>query len=413
MANTTLTASVVAKTALAILENELGVIKTLHRAHEEEFSNRVNGYKVGDTISIRRPADFTVRTGATLSTQDVIEGKTTLTIDQQIGVDFQFTSTDLTLSVENMAERIMKPAMSNIVNYVTNDCLTTMYKGVYNWVGTPGQTVNSFADFAKAPERLDEMSVPMSDRTCVLSPADQWAMLGSQTGLYIQGAANSAYREGDLGTIGGVRTMMSQVVPTHTVGPLGGTPLVNGATQNVSYDTAKNTWTQSLITDGWTASAASRLKAGDVFTIAGVYMVNAKTKATTTILQQFVVTADVSSDGSGNLTATISPPIITSGPHQTCSAAPADNAALTVLGTAATGYKQNIAYHKNTMALAIVPLEMPQAAYNGARESYKGMSVRVIPIYDGTNDISKWRLDMLYGRKVIDPRVATRLSGTA
>ena len=413
MANTTLTASVVAKTALAILENELGVIKTLHRAHEEEFSNRVNGYKVGDEISIRRPADFTVRTGATLSTQDVIEGKTTLKIDQQIGVDFQFTSSDLTLSVENMAERIMKPAMSNIVNYVTNDCLTTMYKGVYNWVGTPGQTVNSFADFAKAPERLDEMSVPMSDRTCVLSPADQWAMLGSQTGLYIQGAANSAYREGDLGTIGGVRTMMSQVVPTHTVGPLGGTPLVNGATQNVSYDTAKNTWTQSLITDGWTASAASRLKAGDVFTIAGVYMVNAKTKATTTILQQFVVTADVSSDGSGNLTATISPPIITSGPHQTCSAAPADNAALTVVGTAATGYKQNIAYHKNTMALAIVPLEMPQAAYNGARESYKGMSVRVIPIYDGTNDISKWRLDLLYGRKVIDPRLATRLSGTA
>lgn len=413
MPNTTLTASVVAKTALAILENELGVIKTLHRAHEEEFSNRVNGYKVGDEISIRRPADFTVRTGATLSTQDVIEGKTTLKIDQQIGVDFQFTSSDLTLSVENMAERIMKPAMSNIVNYVTNDCLTTMYKGVYNWVGTPGQTVNSFADFAKAPERLDEMSVPMSDRTCVLSPADQWAMLGSQTGLYIQGAANSAYREGDLGTIGGVRTMMSQVVPTHTVGPLGGTPLVNGATQNVSYDTAKNTWTQSLITDGWTASAASRLKAGDVFTIAGVYMVNAKTKATTTILQQFVVTADVSSDGSGNLTATISPPIITSGPHQTCSAAPADNAALTVVGTAATGYKQNIAYHKNTMALAIVPLEMPQAAYNGARESYKGMSVRVIPIYDGTNDISKWRLDLLYGRKVIDPRLATRLSGTA
>lgn len=413
MANTTLTASVVAKTALAILENELGVIKTMHRAHEEEFSNRVNGYKVGDEISIRRPADFTVRTGATLSTQDVIEGKTTLKIDQQIGVDFQFTSTDLTLSVENMAERIMKPAMSNIVNYVTNDCLTTMYKGVYNWVGTPGQTVNSFADFAKAPERLDEMSVPMSDRTCVLSPADQWAMLGSQTALYIQGAANSAYREGDLGTIGGVRTMMSQVVPTHTVGPLGGTPLVNGATQNVSYDTAKNTWTQSLITDGWTASAASRLKAGDVFTIAGVYMVNAKTKTTTTILQQFVVTADVSSDGSGNLTATISPPIITSGAHQTCSAAPADNAALTVLGTAATGYKQNIAYHKNTMALAIVPLEMPQAAYNGARESYKGMSVRVIPIYDGTNDISKWRLDLLYGRKVIDPRLATRLSGTA
>lgn len=412
MANTTLTASVVAKTALAILENELGVIKTLHRAHEEEFSNRVNGYKIGDTISIRRPADFTVRSGATLSTQDVIEGKTTLTIDQQIGVDFQFTSTDLTLSVENMAERIMKPAMSNLINYMTNDLLTQMYRGIYNWVGTPGQVVNSFADFALAPQRLDEMAVPQDNRTCVLSPADQWGMLGSQTALYLQGPAGGAYRNGELGMIGGVNTMMSQVVPTHTVGPLGGTPLINGAAQNVTYDTAKNTWAQSLITDGWTAAAANRLKQGDVFTIANVFMVNPKTKATTNILQQFVVNADVSSDAGGNLTANISPPIVTSGPYHTVSAAPADNAAITVLGTASTGYKQNMAYHKNAMALAIVPLEMPQAAYNGSRESYKGMSVRVIPIYDGTNDVSKWRLDLLYGRKVIDPRVAVRLSGT-
>lgn len=412
MANTTLTASVVAKTALAILENELAVIKTMHRAHEEEFSNRVNGYKIGDTISIRRPADFTVRSGATLSTQDVIEGKTTLTIDQQIGVDFQFTSTDLTLSVENMAERIMKPAMSSLVNYMTNDVLTQMYRGVYNWVGTPGQTINSFADFALAPQRLDEMAVPQDNRTSVLSPADQWGMIGSQTALYIQGAANSAYRNGELGMIGGINTMMSQVVPTHTVGPLGGTPLVNGASQNVTYDTAKNTWSQSLITDGWTAAAASRVKQGDVFTIANVFMVNPKTKATTSILQNFVINTDGSSDGSGNLTLSISPPIITSGPHQTVSAAPADNAAMTMFGTASTGYRQNMAYHKNTMALAIVPLEMPQAAYNGSRESYKGMSVRVIPIYDGTNDISKWRLDLLYGRKVIDPRLATRVSGT-
>jgi hypothetical protein len=203
---------------------------------------------------------------------------------------------------------------------------------------------------------------------------------------------------------------MNQMAPTHTVGPLGGTPLINGASQNVTYDTAKNTWTQSLITDGWTAAAASRVKEGDVFTIANVYMVNPKTKASTGILQQFIVTADGSSDAGGNLTMTISPPMITSGPYQTVNAAAADNAALTFVGTASTAYTQNLVYHKNTLALAMVPLEMPAAAYGGHRETYKGLSVRVIPIYDGTNDISKWRLDLLYGRKVIDPRLATRLT---
>lgn len=413
MANTTLTADVIAKEALAILENELGVLNTFHRAHEDEFDKSVNGYKIGDTVSIRRPADFTVRTGATLATQDVIEGKVALTIDQQKGVDFQFSSTDLTLKINDLSERVIRPAMSSIINNVAEDCFSQFYRGVYNWVGTPGQTINSNQDFIKAPERLDEMATPQERRCAAFTPSDHWGLVGAQTNLYNDGLVREAYAKGELKRLAGVDTYMSQVMPTHTVGAHAGTPLVNGASQNVTYDTAKNSWSQSLVTDGWSNSVTGVLKAGDVFTLADVFMVNPKTKAATPILQQFVVTADADSDGSGNATLTISPAIITSGPHQTVDAAPADNAGITVVGTASTGYRQNLVYHKNAFALAMVPMEMPQAAYNGSRRSYKGMSVRVIPIYDGTNDISKWRLDLLYGRKLIDPRLATRASGTA
>jgi hypothetical protein len=414
MANTTLTADIVAKAALPILENELGWVNQLYRSPEEEFNKNVNGYKIGDTLSVRRPADFTVRSGATLSTQDVIEGKTTITIDQQIGVDFQFSSTDLTLKVEDMATRIIKPAMSSIVNYMANDLATQMYTGFYNWVGTAGETVNSYADFAKGPERLDELATPMDGRLALLSPADHWGLLGSQTALYNGSLVSSAYTKGSLGEIGGVATYMSQVVPSHTTGSRdNSTPLTDGIDQNVTYDTAKNTWTQSLVTDGWDSSAT--ITAGDVFTIDGVYMVNPKTKASTGILQQFVVTAAVTADETitNDTTLTISPPIIISGPHQTVTySGTTDGRTITNVGTASTAYKQNMVFHKNAMALAVVPMEMPAAAYGAARESYKGLSVRVIPIYDGTNDISKWRLDLLYGRKLIDPRVGTRLSGT-
>ena len=414
MANTTLTASVVAKAALAILDNELGWLKKLYRAHESEFSNRVNGYKIGDTLNIRRPADFTVRDGATLSTQDVIEGKTQLTIDKQIGVDFQFTSADLTLDVTDMAERIMKPAMTNIINFMANDVATQMYQGAYNWVGTPGNELSSYAEFALGPERLDEMAVPMTDRCALLSPADHWGLLGNQTGLYIENVARDAYRNGSLGMIGGVDTYMSQVTPTHTTGARDATtPLTDGVDQDVTYDTAKDTWTQTLITDGWDSSTT--IAKGDVFTLDGVYMVNPKTKSSTGILQQFVSTTAVTANETttADTTLTISPPIILSGPHQTVTlsgVATTDGLTITPVGTASTAYKQNMVFHKNAMALAIVPLEMPQAAYNGARESYKDMSVRVVPIYDGTNDISKWRLDLLYGRKLVDPRLITRLS---
>lgn len=419
MANTTLTADIVAKTALAILENELGVIGQLYRAHEEEFSGNVNGYKVGDTISIRRPADFTVRTGATMNLQDVIEGKVTLTVDQQIGVDFSFSSTDLTLKMDDLAERVMKPAMSNIINYMANDVLSNMYKRVYNYVGTPAPSVNSFSDFAKAPERLDEMAVPMSERIGALSPADYWGLVGAQTALYAPALIESAYKTGRLPNVGGVDLYMSQVVPSHTTGArtnAAGPGQTNGASQQVTYDTAKNTWTQTLLTNNHPTTAT--WKEGDVLTLEGCYMVNPKTKASTGILQQFVVTADATANATtaSNTTLTISPPIIFSGPHQTVTlsgVSSTDDLTITNVGTASTAYKQNMVFHKNTMALAVVPMEMPAAAVGGARRSYKGFSCRVIPIYDGINDVSKWRLDLLYGRKPIDPRLATRLSGTA
>ncbi|POR52401.1 P22 phage major capsid protein family protein [Bosea psychrotolerans] len=411
MANTTLTPSIVAKTAVRILENELVMAGMVYRGYEDEFDKKVNGYSAGDTITIRKPTDFTVRDGAVMASQDVTEGRTTITVDKQKGVDFAFTSKELTLNIDELAERVIKPAMVQLANQIDLDVMAE-YKNVPNWVGTPGQTVDAFADFAKAPTRMDLGAVPQDMRSGVLSPTDYWAMAGSQTALYMQNVAQGAYRKGRIGEIGGIDTYMSQNVPTHIVGPLGGTPLVNGAAQGVAYAAVKDTGTQSLVTDGWTAAAAARVKAGDVFTIAGVFDVNPVTKATLPHLKMFVAKADASSDASGNATLTISPPIITSGAFQTVSAAPADNAAMTFFGTAGTGYAQNLVFHKNAFALVVVPLVKPPGAVDVSRETYKNINARVIPVYDGTNDKSAWRLDILYGVKTVDPRLAVRLSGS-
>lgn len=413
MSNTVLTPTIIAKEATMILENQLGMAKSVYRGYEAEFSNSVNGYRVGDTVTIKKPTDFTVRDGATASIQDVTEGSTSITVNKQKGIDFQFSSVELSLDIKELSERVIKPAMIQLANQVDRD-LMALYANVPQWVGTPGQTINSFADFALAPQRMDTTAVPMEGRSAFLSPSDHWGLLGNQTGLYVERIANDAYRNGSLGKIGGVDTFMSQNIPTHTVGVATGTPKVNGASQNVTYAASKDTGTQSLITDGWTNSTTGILKAGDVFTISGVYDVNPVTKATLPHLKQFVVTADADSGATtGPATLTIAPAIITSGAFQTVSAAPADNADITVLGTGGTGYAQNLVFHKNAFALAMVPLVSPPGAVDVARESYKGTSVRIIPYYDGTNDVSKWRADILYGVKTVDPRLAVRLSGTA
>lgn len=412
MANSVKTVSMIAKEATMILENELVMKKLVYDGYQEEFSKNPNGYKIGSTITIRKPTDFTVRNGAIALSQDVVEGSTSIVVNTQQGIDFQFTSQELTLDMNDLAERAIRPAMVQLANAIDLN-LMSLYKAVPNLVGAPGQTINSFSDFYAGVQRMDELSVPMDQRSALLAPADNAAMIGSQTALYINGPAASAYRQGDLGTVGGIPTFSSNNVPTHTVGVATGAPLINGVNQDVTYALSKDTGTQTLITDGWTATIAGILKAGDIITIANVFAVNPVTKATQSFLRQFTVVADANSGAGGATTLTISPAIIASGAFQNCSAAPADNAAIVVAtGASNTGYRQNMLFHKNAFAFVSVPLEAPQGAVNVSRQSYKGINVRVVPYYDGTNDISKWRLDILYGFKAIDPRLAVRMYGT-
>lgn len=416
MANSVQTIDTIATAAVAILDNELVMAKQVYRGLESEFSGNINGFEKGDTVSMRRPTDFTVREGAVSVNQDIVEAKVALTVDTQLGIDFGFTSKELTLDIKELSERVIKPAMVQLANKVDQEVMS-LYKFVPNWVGTPGQTINSFADFAKAPERLDELAVP-TERSAVLSPADHWGLLGSQSALYIQDAAKGAYRQGSLGPIAGVDTYMSQNVPTHTVGVWAGTTIaVDGAVTaaSVSYANVKDTMLQTITVDGFSASSPA-VAAGDVFEIADAFAVNPVTKAALPFKRQFTVISTANASGN-QVDITFYPAMIWSGPFQNVAVKAGvtdlDGKVVTPVGTDSTGYRQNLVFHKNAFALAIVPMVSPPGATEVSRKTYKGTSVRLIPTYDGTNDRSNFRLDLLLGTKAIDPRLATRISGSA
>src|SRR5688500_19078901 len=118
MSNTTLTADIIAKAAVSVLENECVMANLVYRGYEEEFTKKVNGYEIGESISIKRPTDFTVRDGRIAAIQDVVEGKFTLTVDKFKGVDFKFTSEELTLQIGDLGERVMKPALVQLGNQI-------------------------------------------------------------------------------------------------------------------------------------------------------------------------------------------------------------------------------------------------------------------------------------------------------
>lgn len=412
MSNTTLTADIIAKEAVMILENELVMANLVHRGYEDEFDKKVNGYTVGETVSIRRPADFTVRTGEVAAVQDVVEGKTTFTVNKVAGVDFKFSSVDLTLKIGDLSERVMKPALVQLANKVDLDVMS-LYKKVPRHVTIPSGGIDSFADFALAPKLMDTCSIPMGDRAAVLTPGDTWNMLGSQTALYIQEAAKGAYREGRLGKIGGVDTYMSQNIPVHTTGSRTGTDAIAASFTGDTWEATKNT-NQSTINIGSMSGATVTLNAGDTLTIADVYDVNPVTKERLPHLKQFVVVNNEVASGSAIAACEVSPAIIPSGAQQTVAFASGttdiNTKTVTYQGAASTGYSQNLFFHKNAFGLVMVPMVKPPGAVDVGRRTYKGTSVRVIPYYDGTNNVSNWRLDILYGIQCIDPRLAVRAS---
>lgn len=402
MANTILTPTMILREALRILTNELAFTRNVNREYDSNFAKK--GAKIGNTANVRKPNRYVTSKGATLVNQDTTEESVSIVMDQQAHVGVNFTSVDLTLSLDDFSKRILKPAIATIANTVDFEGLS-LYKDIYNLVGTPGTTPATAAALLGVGQRMDEEAVPRDgDRFAIVNPAANAALIdGLKTLFNPSGNLSTQFQKGMMGNnVLGFGTIgMDQNVNVHTVGPLGGTPLVNGANQTGS----------TLATKGWTAAAAARLKKGDVFTLAGVYAVNPQNRQSTGILRQFVVTENFSSAADGTGAVSIYPAIVTSGAKQTVTGSPADNAAITVVGTANANYPMNLGYHKDAFTLVTADLEMPSGVDFSARESYEGISMRIIRQYDINNDKFPCRIDILYGWKTIYPELACRLIG--
>jgi hypothetical protein len=396
MANTILTPTAVTREALRVLHQKLNFVGSITREYDDSFARQ--GAKIGDTLKVRLPTQFPVRTGPTLSAVDITESTIDLKVQTQKGVDMNFTSVDLTMNLDDFSERILEPAMSVLAANIEADAMT-MYKDVYNQVDNQTQAA-SFTKVLQGRKILVDNLAPLNGRTCNLNTQDNVDLVDALKGLFNdQGAIGKQNREGFMGRTAGFDFMENTLWPAHTPGTKAGTPLVNGAGQSGA----------SLITDGWTASTAA-LKQGDVFTIAGVFRVHPETKASTGILQQFVATANGTADGSGNLTVQISPAIVTSGAAQNVSGSPADNVAISVSGTGSTAYGISMAYQKGAFAFATADMMLPRGVDFAAREVFDGISMRIVRQYDITGDKFPCRLDVLYGFKTIRPQLACRLA---
>ena len=402
MANSILTIDMITRKALEILENNLVLTRNVNRQYDDSFA--VEGAKIGSTLRIRKPDRALVTDGAALQVQDENQQYTTLTVSSQKHIGVNFTSAELTMQLDDFAELILKPRVSQLAASVDAD-VANAYKSIYNSVGTPGTTPATSLVLLQAQQKLNEFAAPMNPRYATVNPAANAGLVEGMKGFFNPtGTISKQFANGMMstGVLGYDEINMSQSIANHTTGSSATAPIVA---------TTVSTQGQSTLAISFT-SGSPTFKKGDVFTIATVYAVNPQTRQSTGSLQQFVVTEDLSVSSTTTGTLNISPAIYTA-EHAlaTVNEFPAASDALTFLGGSATGYAQNLIYHKDAITMATADLLLPQGVDMASRQVHNGISMRIVRQYDINNDRMPCRIDVLYGYSVIRPEMACRIWG--
>lgn len=389
---------VIAKMAAKMLSDKTQFCKSIDKADESDFDGK-NGYQAGDTIQISKPPRFIPSTSAdvTSAIQDIVEEKTPLTLDTRKVVPVALNSAEVftELGLKSWTNRVLDPAVSSIANHVESTFLDKAVKATSNLVGTAGSETFTVDTMLAANQKITESGCDDLDgRFALLNPYATRKAVVDRKGLFQASDEIAAqYKKGYIGTAEGFDYLSNNHLPTIT----NGSDVTGVEVNDASFGEGEST----LTVDGAAAAPA----AGSVFTIAGVNAVNPITKTDLGFLKQFVVVSATTT------VITLAEPIYAaSGGLQNVTALPADDAALTFVGAASTGYVQNLAFHKNAFRMVSVPLMVPSDAHYVAQETVDGMTVRVWMASDILTDKMIARIDFLGGLASVRPEWACRIT---
>lgn len=411
MANQLLTDQRITFEALDILGNNTCVVPNFYRDLDQEFGKK--GAKIGDTIFVRKPQRFIGRDGQAYSPEGLTDTQVPVTINQQSGVDFEFSSAERFLSIDDFKRRTLNPASISLGNKLDLRAALVAMQNTANLVGTPGtapgaSSTDAMLIYRQAGQKIEEMGFPFKEtRMAVITPnmaTYYFDFVRPWTGSFTPGVT-SRYEKPATEMVNALNYdwRVDQNIPTQVIGALGGTPAVNGANQTGT----------TLAVNGLSDNINGWANVGDNFTIAGVYAVNPQSRQSTGSLQDFVIQSVVNSNGSGQATFTFLPAIVPSGQFQNVTNAPANGSLINIYHTAAAGQSalagvnspQGLVWAKQAYAFVSFPgdvadgvdIGMHMAAGRVANDDETGLSLRFIRVYDGYRDQWVSRFDVYYG----------------
>ena len=399
MSNTLVTCTIVAKEALAILKNMLTFSAAVNRDFESEFtSNMSRGYAPGQTINIKRPPRYTYRAGRVAVPQATVETTVPLTLSQG-GCDINFTSLERTLQLTQLSKKI-QAAIAPVCNEIDRQGLelakNTSTAGIFGTPGTPPNTqLLALQAITGLNQALDEAAAPRDrQRSLIMSPRLNGALIIGYAGLFNdQERVSKQYRQGVMQDNLGISPNMDQNVATH----VNGSQNVAGTNVNGAGQTGSNITVVGL---GGTITKGTKI------TFPNVFAVNPQSRVSTNVLQVFTITADLAAAAT---VLPISPAIVTSGAFQNVTASPTTGQPFAIFGTASAGYTASPAFHKDAFTLAMVPMWAPpsgRGVIDVSQMSDDGFTVKVTEFYDGINDNSIMRIDVLFGWAATYPELS-------
>jgi hypothetical protein len=402
--NQIITSQIVSNTALAYFANNAPFIMTGSRIYQDDFTS--SGYKVGDSIQVRRQNHFIVGDGSTATPQGILETTETIQVAHQYHTMITYTIEDLSLRIGDFNQMYLFPAVNEIITQMEKDICTAAENELYFFTGTAGTPINSYTSVDLAGAKLLEQGVNIANDAYVATTVrDGSSLKGALLNNFTPVFNEDIVRSSAIGHLSYFDIFQSQNITRHTAGagPLtlpGDTLTVNGAV--ASGDT--------IILAGANAAGAAvpnYFLPGDLISIAGVQSVNPVGRKATGQNMQFVITQAASSLVGGAITIKVAPSIIsdTANPNRNVSNPVPNGAAVTVVPS----YNNNIAYPARALDIVCPPLYKLQVPYVSiARDPVTGLSMACTQSGDVNNYQNFFRLDLLCGFKW-HPQYAVKL----
>jgi len=401
MPNQFITTQLVSNTALAMFANNSPFVMTGSRIYQDDFQN--SGYKIGDTLQVRRQNNFIVGDGSTAVPQDIIETVENITVAHQYHALIAYTVQDLSLRIEDFSRMFIQPAIQNIITQMERDICADAEQTLYFYQGSAGSPINSFSTVDLAGAKLLEQGVNIaSDAYLAMTVRDGSSLKSALLNNFTPVFNEEIVRQSAIGHLSYFDIFQSQNVVRHQAGA--GPTLTPGDTLTVNGTVSSG---NTIVLAGATAGVTNYFLPGDLITIAGVNSVNPLSRASTGQPMQFVITAAANSSGGGAVTINVSPSIVssTSSPLQNVSGPILTTSAVTVVPS----YNVNVAYPARALDIVCPPLYKLQVPYASvAVDPETGLSLAVTQTGDILGYQNLMRIDILCGFKW-HPQYAVKL----